>query len=144
MILKQAPSKQLTEQQLQDHQFKKDYEQVKLFAAERKDIVMRMEPLPLDLKVRCLFEEDLQTLIFPKVKEFLFRVNRSCPLEVAAKALAKKNGHENWRDYSFSFICSRTDVETKLYDLAMRFEVVANSEELNLFYRVKKLAASQP
>lgn len=66
----------MTEQQLQDLQFKKDYEQAKLFAAENKEIMMRMEPLPLDLKVRCLFEEDLQTLAFPKVKEFLFRVSR--------------------------------------------------------------------
>jgi hypothetical protein len=134
----------MTEQQLQDLQFKKDYEQAKLFAADNKDIMMRMEPLPLDLKVRCLFEEDLQTLAFPKVKEFLFRVSRQSPLEVAAKALAKKNGHENWRDYSFSYICSRTDVETKLYDLAMRFDAIAPPDELNLFYRVKKLGASQP
>jgi hypothetical protein len=54
---------------------------------------MRMEPLPLDLRVRCLFDEDLTTLMFPKVKEFLFRVNRQSPLEVAAKALAAKNEH---------------------------------------------------
>ena len=55
---------------------------------------MRMDPLPLDLKVRCLFEEDLTTLIFPKVKEFLFRVNKASPLEVAAKALGKKNDNK--------------------------------------------------
>ena len=100
---------------------------------------MRMEPLPLDLKVRCLFEEDLQTLIFPKVKEFLFRVNRQSPLEVAAKALARKNEHQqDWKDYSFSHICIRTDVETKLYDLSARFDKVADGPELNLFYRIKK------
>ena len=61
-------------------------------------------------------------------------------MEVAAKALAKKNAHQNWQDYSFSYICSKTDIETKLSDLSMRFEGIAKSEELNLFYRVKKLA----
>ena len=69
-----------------------------------------MEPLPLDLTVRCLFEEDLLSLAFPKVKEFVFRVSRTSPLEVAAKALAKKNDHQDkWREYTFSHICRRTD-----------------------------------
>jgi len=80
---------------------------------------MRMEPLPLNLKVRCVFEEDLSTMQFPKVKEFLCRVNKSSPLEVCAKALAKKNEHANlWRNYSFSYMCKRTDAETNLFDLS--------------------------
>lgn len=98
---------------------------------------MRMEPLPLDLRVRCLFDEDLSTLIFPKVKEFLFRVNRQSPLEVAAKALAAKNEHQ-WQDYTFSSICRRTDVETKITDLSVRFDLLADGDELNLFYRFKR------
>lgn len=104
-----------------------------------------MEPLELDLKVRCLFEEDLSTLVFPKVKEFLFRVNRQSPLEVAAKALARKNEHGAlWHQYSFSSICKRTDVETKLYDLSIRFDCIAvESDDLNLFYRIKKLAQQE-
>lgn len=99
---------------------------------------MRVEPLPLDLKVRCMFEEDLSTLVFPKVKEFLFRVNRQSPLEVAAKALARKNEHGlEWENYSFSHICKRTDIETQLFDLSTRFGSITEEEELNLFYRIK-------
>ena len=66
---------------------------------------MRSEPAKLDLKVRILFEENLYTLIFPKVKELLFRVARTSPLELAAKVLARKNEHQQkWRDYSFSLM----------------------------------------
>jgi hypothetical protein len=55
--------------------------------------------------VRVLFEEDLAAMVFPKVKEFLFRVNSLSPLEIAAKTLALKNGHPSkWRDYSFSCV----------------------------------------
>lgn len=102
---------------------------------------MRMEPLELDLKVRCLFEEDLSMLVFPKVKEFMFRVSRYSPLEVAAKALARKNEHGHmWHEYSFSWLCKRTDQETKLYDLSVRFDsLTIDGDELNLFYRVNKL-----
>jgi len=93
--------------------------------------------------VRCLFEENLQTLIFPKVKEFLFRVNRNSPLEIAAKALAKKNGH-NWRDYNFSHI--NNDRETRHSDLQTRFDSIATAssvDELVLFYRVDRLQPYQ-
>lgn len=66
---------------------------------------MRSDPPKLDLKVRILFEENLYTMIFPKVKELLFRVSRASPLELAAKALARKNEHsQKWRDYSFTVI----------------------------------------
>jgi hypothetical protein len=55
--------------------------------------------------VRILFEENLSTMIFPKVKELLFRVAKSSPIEIAAKALARKNEHSSkWRDYSFSLV----------------------------------------
>mmetsp|Transcript_14987 Transcript_14987/g.20340 ORF Transcript_14987/g.20340 Transcript_14987/m.20340 type:complete len:92 (-) Transcript_14987:335-610(-) len=85
---------------------------------------MRREPPKLDLKVRILFEEDLHTLIFPKVKELLFRVSRTSPLELAAKALARKNEHEaKWRDYTFSLMrtnkCAQGEV--KFDDLATTF-----------------------
>ena len=55
--------------------------------------LLRHEPVKLDLRVRILFEENLNTLVFPKVKEFLFRVAKQSPLEVAAKILANKNLH---------------------------------------------------
>jgi hypothetical protein len=65
--------------------------------------LLRHEAPKLDLRVRILFEENLNTLVFPKVKEFLFRVARSSPLEVAAKILANKNMHSHkWKDYNFS------------------------------------------
>ena len=118
---------------MQDMQFRTNYQ----LAKAGTNALMRMEPLPLDLKVRCLFDEDLTTLIFPKVKEFLFRVNRQSPIEVAAKALAHKNDHA-WEEYSFSYICNKTNVETKVTDLSTRFETMADGDELNLFYRFQK------
>ena len=68
--------------------------------------MMRCDPPKLDLKVRILFEENLHTMIFPKVKELLFRVSKSSPIELAAKALARKNQHggTRWRDYSFTLM----------------------------------------
>jgi hypothetical protein len=104
--------------------------------------MLRLDPPPLDLKVRCLFEEDLQTLEFPKVKEFLFRCNRQTPLEVAAKALARKNGND-WQQYNFSFISSKGDQEQKILDLSIRFDSILKGPEsglteLNLFYRIKR------
>ena len=67
--------------------------------------LFRKDPPTLDLKVRILFEENLNTMVFPKVKELLFRVSRTSPVELAAKALARKNQHLNkWRDYSFSLM----------------------------------------
>ena len=78
-------------------------------------------------------------MVFPKVKEFHFRVNRNSPLEIAAKALARKNGNNlNWNDYSFSYI-SKTDKETRYTDLTTRFDLIANvknDEELILLYRI--------
>ena len=76
-------------------------------------------------------------MAFPKIKEFTFRVNRASPLEIAAKALAKKNGN-NWCDYSFSHI--EKDRETRYHDLETRFEAPAkDTAELILFYRVNNL-----
>ena len=91
--------------------------------------MLRPVPPKLDLKVRILFEENLQTMVFPKVKELLFRVSRSSPLELAAKALAKKNEHKGgrWRDYSFTLLSSvesQMPGETKLEDLAVTFDVI--------------------
>ncbi|TNV78981.1 hypothetical protein FGO68_gene264 [Halteria grandinella] len=61
------------------------------------------QPPDLDVRVRMIFEEDLTTMIFPLVKQFVFRVARDTPFEVAAKAIAKKNGHQElWQNYSFS------------------------------------------
>ena len=71
----------------------------------RSEPLFRKDPPPLDLKVRILFEENLNSMVFPKVKELLFRVSRTSPIELAAKALARKNQHiQKWRDYSFSLM----------------------------------------
>lgn len=119
--------------------------------------MMRLDPPKLDLKVRILFEENLYTMIFPKVKELLFRVSRASPLELAAKALARKNEHAGkWRDYSFTLIASSAkdtgETETQVEDLSQTFDMLlANqsnnnaagkellSDELVLFYKVKDL-----
>ena len=86
-------------------------------------------------------------MIFPKVKEFLFRVAKQSPLEVAAKILANKNMHpKKWSDYSFSLISKTKCKETRYENLATPFEVLAGQEqsiealdELILFYSVKDL-----
>ena len=58
---------------------------------------------PMDLSVTLAFEEDLKDLVFPKVKELSFRVNRHMPVEMAAKLLALKNDHrDHWLRYEFS------------------------------------------
>ena len=63
------------------------------------------EPPVLDIKVRMIFDEDLNTMIFPKVKEMSFKLNSESPFEIAAKVLASRNGHpEIWRNYQFSIL----------------------------------------
>lgn len=42
----------------------------------------------LDLHVKILFDEDLTTMLFPKIHEFEFRTNQNSPIELAAKILA--------------------------------------------------------
>jgi hypothetical protein len=124
--------------------------------------LLRYEPHKLDLRVRVIFEENLNTLIFPKVKEFTFRVAKQSPLEVVAKILANKNMHPTkWQDYSFSLISNtecpannganqqqkRFEIkETRFENLATPFEAVAcqnqsieSLDELILFYSVKDL-----
>jgi hypothetical protein len=46
------------------------------------------EPPNLDMRVRMIFDEDFNTMVFPKVKEMIFRLNSDSPFEIAAKALA--------------------------------------------------------
>jgi hypothetical protein len=91
--------------------------------------------------VRCLFEENLTTLTFPKIKEFVFKVNSNSPLEIAAKALATKNSHDKWKEYSFSHI-DQNDKERRFEDLSTRFDVIATrtekGSEVVLFYRAGK------
>ena len=110
--------------------------------------LLRHEAPKLDLRVRILFEENLNTLVFPKVKEFLFRVSRSSPLEVAAKILANKNMHSHkWKDYNFSQISLLDSKETRYEDLATSFSSLMTKEssidaaldEIILFYRVRDL-----
>lgn len=72
---------------------------------QAKGLALPHEPKHLDMRVRMIFDEDLNTLNFPRVKELSFKVNSDMPFEVAAKALASRNGHpELWRYYSFSII----------------------------------------
>jgi hypothetical protein len=103
----------------------------------------------LDQRVRILFEEDLAAMVFPKVKEFLFRISSSSPLEVAAKALALKNGHgSKWQDYSFSCVRHGAQFqEVHVDDLSRTFASLTakgssedNNTDIVLFYRVKHLA----
>jgi hypothetical protein len=109
--------------------------------------VLRHEPQKLDLRVRVLFEENLNTLIFPKVKEFLFRVAKHSPLEVAAKVLASKNMHpQKWKDYSFSQYVDNKEI--RYQDLGTSFDQTCGLEqtcdELILFYSVKDLEQYVP
>ena len=92
--------------------------------------LLRSDPPSLDLKVRILFEENLYTMIFPKVKELLFRVSRQSPLELAAKALARKNEHtDKWRDYSFTLMRAKDLLqETQYDDLAATFDNLMSSQ----------------
>ena len=48
-------------------------------------------PPNLDMRVRLIFDEDFNTLVFPIVKEITLRLSSDFPFEVAAKALAYKN-----------------------------------------------------
>lgn len=91
--------------------------------------LLRTDPPQLDLKVRILFEENLYTMIFPKVKELLFRVSRQSPLELAAKALARKNEHSHkWRDYSFTLMRAKDLLkETQYEDLSTTFDLLMKS-----------------
>ena len=87
------------------NQIKDTHEQAVTANSIKLEPLFRKDPPPLDLKVRILFEENLNTMVFPKVKELLFRVSRTSPVELAAKALARKNKHtQKWRDYSFSLM----------------------------------------
>ena len=90
----------------------------------RSEPLFRKDPPPLDLKVRILFEENLNTMVFPKVKELLFRVSRTSPIELAAKALAKKNQHiYKWRDYSFSLMKQNEQfAEVRVENLSKTFD----------------------
>ena len=116
---------------------------------------MRSQAPKLDLKVRILFEENLYTMVFPKVKELLFRVSKTSPIELAAKVLARKNEHATkWRDYSFSLLKAKdSQSEITFTDLSVTFSsLLANQQEdslqdanlsmhddLLLFYKVKDL-----
>ena len=109
----------------------------------------------MDLRIRMIFDEDLNRLSVPKVKELLFRVNRDTPFEAAAKALATKNGHPKlWQAYAFSHLRPRTPLSAAdddrahlravedITDLRKRFgaftrdEACDGSHELVFFYKI--------
>jgi len=63
-----------------------------------------------------IHDEDLNKMVFPKVKEMTFRLSSDTPFEIAAKAIATKNGHRDlWPYYSFSTI--RKDDEDDVKDV---------------------------
>jgi hypothetical protein len=69
-------------------------------ASGDSSVKMPDQPPKLDIRVRILFDEDLRSLNFPKIKEYLFRANKGSTLELAAKALSLKNQHpEKWTNY---------------------------------------------
>ncbi len=96
---------------------------------------MHDEPPSLDIRVKVLFDEDLKTMMFPRVKEFLFRACSDSPLEIAAKALAQKNEHPGlWRKYSFSVIRRKRidedsveEKEVEVTDLRKSFGMLKDS-----------------
>jgi hypothetical protein len=70
-----------------------------------KGLSLPHAPPNMNLRVKMIFDEDLKTLIVPRIKVLVFRVSKDTPFEVAAKAIATKNGHkELWKRYSFSIL----------------------------------------
>ena len=104
---------------------------------------MLVDPPPLDLRVKLIFDEDLNTLVFPLVKELLIRVNSDSPLELAAKALATRNRHPHlWQTYVFS-VARQTDVEINeevVEDLRKSFGRMKErleQTEIVMFYKIR-------
>ena len=75
------------------------------------------------MQVKILFDEDLTTMLFPKVQEFEMRVSSQSPLEVAAKVLAIQNGHrDHWQNYEFAYCKESKNLnEVKIQDLKKAF-----------------------
>lgn len=76
-----------------DAKYYADYERIKRTirsneALLKKGLKIHDKPPMLDMRVKILFDEDLRTMIFPRVKEFQFRASSDSTLEIAAKALA--------------------------------------------------------
>ena len=96
------------------------------------------------MSIRVLFDEDLKSMIFPKVQEFEFKVNSLSPIEVCAKILAIQNDHkEKWENYEFS-ICKQSKQlkETMIQDLKKTFSSLKekdHQEQLTLFYRIRDI-----
>jgi len=101
----------------------------------------------LDLKVKVLFDEDMKTMCFPLVKEFIFRTSADSTLEIAAKALAQKNKHPNlWEYYCFSAIRTRKigedeyeKYEVQISNLKKNFGDYKDEFDqnvINLFYKI--------
>ena len=97
----------------------------------------------LDLRVKILFDEDLKTMIFPKIQEFEMRVSSSSPLELAAKILAIQNGHKAyWQNYEFAYYREMKNLnEVKIQDLKKTFGQFKddNREKIVLFYKVREI-----
>jgi hypothetical protein len=68
----------------------------------QRGLKIQERPPELDVRVKVIFDENLVSMVFPRVKQFTFRASSDSPLEVAAKALAYRNDHPNlWKSYTF-------------------------------------------
>ncbi|CDW83003.1 UNKNOWN [Stylonychia lemnae] len=130
-----------------------NYERLKVQLRNDQNFIRRnlkiLERLPvLDLKIKILFDEDLKTLAFPSVKEFIFRASSDTTLEIAAKVLSNKNQHPNlWRYYSFSVIRKRKVGEDQYeqYEFEIKnmkksfgdFKDDIDQNDLVLFYKIE-------
>ena len=74
---------------------------------------------PMDLNIKMIFDEDLKSMLFPKVQEIEFRVSKASPFEMAAKLLATQNGHmSEWSKYEFAFCRSIVDNKNNELDVS--------------------------
>ena len=86
------------------------------------------DPPRLDLKVKVIFDEDLRSMQFPRVKQFEFRISSDAPLEIAAKALSTKNEHPQlWRSYSFSMIRKKRIDDEQVEEIELIIEELKTS-----------------
>ena len=137
----------------EDARYFQDYEAIKDKVPSYpglKGHTLADEPPNLDVRIRMIFDEDLKTMIFPKVKVMIFRVSSDTPFEVAAKALAVKNGHRDlWKHYSFSIMMKdkseerldKHDIPFVINDLRKCFGTFKKDDhEIVFFYKINGIA----
>ena len=120
---------------------------------KRLNLGVDFEPPKMDLRIRMIFDEDLNKLNVPRVKELVYKVNKDAPFEAVAKALADRNGHPAlWQSYSFSILRAKPQLDEDtpysrledITDLRKRFGSYMRQEpssstfeqELVFFYKI--------